>query len=472
MPNVFAYFALCIWPAVGAYLYFTRPIRKATLWLFLGAYLLLPVGVVIKFEMIPQFDKYSIPSICGLIGCLVASQGSFRIWRKFGFVEFLICLYIASPFITSSMNNDPIVVGNKFLPGVGSYDAFSASLAQLISIFPLLIGRELFRTPESSNLIFRALVIAGLAYSLPLLFEIRMSPQLHAWIYGIRPSEFLQGVRGGGYRPMVFLGHGLIAAFFMMTVVVAGCALWRMRIRLFNLPGAGTTAYLAGVLILCKSFGAFVYGIIVGPLVRFGSVKLQHRVAVVFVAIALAFPILRIVDIFPTTTLSNVFSAFSQERADSLQYRFDNEDKLLAHANQRFWFGWGRFGRNRVYTEDGDDRSVTDGRWIITMGQFGFSGFLLEFLLLTLPVFLAMSASRFAVTTSDRVSLGALSLIVAIGVVDQLPNASVGSWSWLLTGALLGRAESLKVLGRSKRRRASETAVWSGEPLAGLRSSN
>ncbi|WP_074816684.1 MULTISPECIES: hypothetical protein [Bradyrhizobium] len=449
MPNLFAYFALCIWPIVGLWLYLSRPITQATIWTFLGAYLLLPVGAVIKIEMIPQFDKSSIPNICGLIGCIFASPSSFRIWRKFGLVECLVVIYVLSPFITSSLNNDPIVVGDKVLPGVGNYDAVSASLSQLISILPLLIGRQLFRQAETTTLIFRALVVSGLLYSVPLLFEIRMSPQLHAWIYGIRPSEFLQGIRGGGYRPMAFLGHGLIASLFMMTTMVAGCALWRMRIKVFGLPAAGTTVYLAGILILCKSLGALVYGLISGPLVYFGSLRLQHRIAVLLVTVALTFPILRIVDIFPTTTLSGIFAGVSELRADSLQYRFDNEDKLLAHANERFWFGWGRFGRNRVYTEEGDDRTVTDGRWIITMGQFGFVGFLAEFLLLTLPVFLASVVSRSAMTVREALSLGALSLIVAMGVIDQLPNASVASWPWLLTGALLGRADLLRARGLS-----------------------
>jgi len=146
------------------------------------------------------------------MGCIVAARGSFKFWHKFGLIESIILIYVASPFVTSSMNNDAIMVGDTVLPGVGNYDAFSAALAQLISILPLIIGRSLFRTSETNVAIFRALVLSGLVYSLPLLFEIRMSPQLHEWIYGLKPSQFLQGLRGGGYRPMAFLGHGLTAS--------------------------------------------------------------------------------------------------------------------------------------------------------------------------------------------------------------------------------------------------------------------
>ena len=43
-----------------------------------------------------------------------------------------------------------------------------------------------------SEEILRVLIIAGLVYSVPMLFEIRLSPQLHNWIYGYYPSQFVQ----------------------------------------------------------------------------------------------------------------------------------------------------------------------------------------------------------------------------------------------------------------------------------------
>ena len=60
---------------------------QATLWTMLGAQLLLPVGTFFKIEMIPQFDKYSIPSLCALAGCMLATGRPIRLWRKFGAVE-------------------------------------------------------------------------------------------------------------------------------------------------------------------------------------------------------------------------------------------------------------------------------------------------------------------------------------------------------------------------------------------------
>ena len=130
------------------------------------------------------------------------------------------------------------------------------------------------------------------------------------------------------------------------------------------LPPPAIVGYLAVIQVLCKSAAALSYAILLGPLVRFASARFQLRVAVLLVAVALAFPLLRTVDLFPTTTLVETASAFSQERADSLQFRFDHEQALLQRASERFWFGWGRYGRSRVYDEYGTDRSVTDGYWI------------------------------------------------------------------------------------------------------------
>ena len=68
-PSWAATFALLSWPLVALWLYSTRPVNQATLWTILGAQLLLPVGAIIKFDMIPGFDKSSIPNLAALIGC-------------------------------------------------------------------------------------------------------------------------------------------------------------------------------------------------------------------------------------------------------------------------------------------------------------------------------------------------------------------------------------------------------------------
>ena len=190
-PNWIAYFALLIWPLVALYFYSRLPIGRATLWTILGAYLLLPVGAEIKFQGIPAFSKESIPNLAALICCTLWVGRLPKFFRGFGIAEVLLLALLIGPFITSMLNADPIRIHATFLPGIGNYEALSAAVTQFIFLLPFFLGRQFLRGSEDNIDILRVMVIAGLAYSLPMLFEVRMSPQLHTWIYGYFP--------GGGF---------------------------------------------------------------------------------------------------------------------------------------------------------------------------------------------------------------------------------------------------------------------------------
>src|SRR5215472_10104971 len=69
-----AYAALLLWPLVALDLYSRLPIGRATFWTILGGFLFLPSQTVIKFQMIPPFDKNSISNLAALLGCAVYSR--------------------------------------------------------------------------------------------------------------------------------------------------------------------------------------------------------------------------------------------------------------------------------------------------------------------------------------------------------------------------------------------------------------
>jgi hypothetical protein len=438
-------------------LFRTLPIARATIWSILAAYLLLPVNASIKIEGVPQFDKTSIPALAA-VACLLICGQRLQWLRRLGFAEVLMLVFMFSPMISSLQNGDAIPLPNRTIPGETLYDGASAVVSQLIYLIPFLLGRQLLRDPQHTEEILRALVLAGLVYSLLMLFEIRMSPQLHTWIYGYFPHSFGQQFRDGGFRPVVFLGHGLVVAFFAATSVIAAAAFWRAQTRLLRLPPSGIAAYLTAVLVLCKSLGALLYGVILGPLVRWARPRLQMRIAVVLAISALAYPLLRTMDVVPTNAMLEAAAVVSTDRAASLKTRLDNEEILLARASERPVFGWGRWGRNRVYDDEtGQDMSVTDGRWIITLGGFGIVGFLAEFGLLLLPIVRAASAQRFVESPRDGIFLGAMTLILAANLIELIPNSTLSPWSWLIAGALLGRAEALRsAVGQSAVLRATD----------------
>ena len=450
-PNWFAFFALAFWPVVGLCLFQVWPAAQAAVWTFLGAYLLLPVGAAIHFQGIPQFDKDTIASIAVVLGIVLIKRRSLRLRNGFGLTELLVLIYLIAPLITDELNTDPIILPHHNLPAGSFYDGLSATVRQFLLLIPFFVGRQLLRSAADVQMILRTLVIAGLLYSFPILFELRMSSQLHVWVYGYFPHMFAEMVRDGGFRPVVFIGHGLGVAFFVMTTVIAATALWRCRTRIIQLPPIGATGYLSAILILCKGLASIVYGVVGLILVRFASIRLQSLIAVGLVTAALSYPLLRTAGLVPTDTLVGMAQRISENRAISLEERFDNEERLLTRAWDRIYFGWGRYGRNRIYDPlTGKDNSATDGEWIITIGTFGLVGFLAEFGLLALPVFRIASALRLVESKQDGIYLAALTLISAINTFDLLPNASLTSFTWLIAGALLGRAEALKAVSRER----------------------
>jgi hypothetical protein len=455
--NLVTTVALLGWPIVAFWLYKTRPIAQATLWTILGAYMWLPVGAQIKFALVPTFDKSSISNIVALFGCVVVGGRSIRWWNGFGLAEILLIALITCPFITGALNADPISIGpNVVLPGVGIYDAGSEATAQIVALIPFLLGRQILRARSGIEEILRVLIIGGLIYSVPALLEVRLSPQLHTWLYGYFPSTgggaaFSEAMRDGGFRPVIFMGHGLLVAFFFCTSTIAAAAFWKTNTQAMSrvrLPISGITAFLGTVLVLCKTSSSILYGVVLVPLVRFTGPKLQVTMAVVLVSVVLLYPTLRTADLIPTNAMVDLAASASTERAKSLKARFTHEEQILDHTNERFLFGWGRFGRGWVYDDRGNLISDLDGLWIITLGTFGFMGFLALFGLLTLPVFSAARALRFAESSKDKIFLSALALILAINVVDLLPNSSLRPWTWLVAGALLGRAEALRQWAR------------------------
>lgn len=468
-PNYFAYAALTLWPLVAIFLFATRPLNQALVWTILGGYLLLPVGTEIKFPGVPAFDKNSIPALIAVAGCLfVARRPARRTGAKIGLPELLLAALLIGPFITSEFNGDALQVGGIYgtiaIPGMGHYDALSAAVAQLIVLLPFLLGRRHLGSFEDNRAILRGLTLAGLIYTLPMLLEIRLSPQLHAWIYGYFPHSFEQQMRDGGFRPVVFLGHGLRIAFFAMIAILASTALWRCRERVVPASSALVTGWLSLTLLLCKTLGAFVYAMILAPLIMYVKPRSQVKLAAVLVSLALIYPMLRATALFPTEFFLEAAGVVSLEREASLKVRFDQEKALLDRASERPWFGWGRFGRNRIYDNSGKDVTLSDGHWIITMGTFGLFGFLAEFGLLSLTVFRTMGAMRYARSLREQVFLATLALIVAVGLVDLLPNATINPTSWLFAGALLGRAEALRA-AQSRQSATSRTRPSQAGPL-------
>src|SRR5205807_761023 len=93
------------------------------------------------------------------------------------------------------------------------------------------------------------------------LFEIIFSPSLHERLYGIPAfPDFLQSVRLGGYRPVMFMQHGLMVGTFTCTATIMGLWLWLNGALkpIAKLPHWAVVGFMALIAIGCKSAGALL----------------------------------------------------------------------------------------------------------------------------------------------------------------------------------------------------------------------
>jgi hypothetical protein len=452
MPNVIAYSALLVWPLITLVIFATVSLRKAIIWSLLLGYLLLPVRTAFDFPGVPALDKTSIANLSALIGAMMfSSRPILRLPREWWLTSLMV-VYIASPMATVIGNPEPLLYGDVVLQGLRPYDALSAAAYKAIDLIPFVLGYNLLDRNEDRREVIRALVIAALGYSVLMLVEVRLSPQLHNWIYGFFPHSFGQQIRGDGFRPVVFLGHGLLVAIFTSMAVVSAAYLAKRREPLFGLPPTVTLLYLVTILFLCRSFGSLVLAI--GALAAIFLLRGRQiaHVCAIGALIVLCYPMLRGADIVPVQALADQVKVISADRAASFQVRIDNENSLLERARKRPLFGWGGFGRNRVYDEaTGKDSSVTDGTWIIIIGTYGWFGYLASFGLICLPLITHGWRRR---SKNDAVG-GALSLVLLLNLLDLLPNSSLGPLTWLLAGMLACKVAD----GLSKFRRGASTSA-------------
>lgn len=416
-------------------LFATLPAHRALVWSVLGAYLLLPVKTSFEFSGVPPLDKTSISNLSILIGCALFARERWLGAFKDPAVVGLAALFIFSPFATSVFNPESFLYGERFIPPMTMYDAASQAASNIITLIPFVTAYGLLNDDERRRQLIFALVLAALAYSVLMLIEVRLSPQLHRLIYGFFPHSFGQQIRGGGFRPVVFLGHGLLVAIFCAMALAATAARWKDMTGTRRTQAGLFAAYLSLVLVLCKSLGAFVLAAIMVPAIAFLRARRLALLCAAICSTVLLYPAVRAAGLIPTATISEMTNAFSADRGDSLGVRLVNEDQLLQKAAQKPMFGWGGWGRNRIYdVETGKDNSITDGSWIIAFGTWGWAGYLSMFGLLCLGAVRLLWRRR--ALKSISVPSAALCALLAINLLDSVPNASIVPLTWLIAGAV------------------------------------
>ncbi|QHQ36179.1 hypothetical protein [Algicella marina] len=445
MGNPIAFGMIAIWPLVAIWLLRRLPLERAIVWCILLPFLLLPPITAFDLPLLPPLHKDSVPALALLAGLTLVLGKKLKFLPESRLMAVLLALYVLSPLGTILTNPEPLIYGPVFIPGLRIYDFVAQCFLQFIYIVPFLVARQFLRTETGQRELLVALAVSGLAYSLPALIEVRMSPQMNVWVYGFFQHNFLMTVRYDGFRPLVFVTNSIILAFYFMTTAIAAFTLWKTRAG--QAPSRWLLAflYLAAVLVLCKTLSALLYAVLLVPMIFLLGRGLQFRVAAAMAIVALLYPTLRGAGLVPTDEILSFISNYDAERAGSLLYRFTHEGWLLDRTQEKALFGWGSWGRNQIYNPiDGTQITVPDGRWIIVMGTLGWLGFIAEFGALALPIFLLLFRTRGLGKNDISPYAAPIALLMGANMIELIPNASITPLTWLTAGALVGYAEALR----------------------------
>jgi hypothetical protein len=422
-----AHIALLGWiPAVIALFSLLRS-RTAVIAAFLIAWLLLPNSGY-NFQGIPDYTKVNATCVGVLLAALIFDSGRLFRFRPSA-LDIPMLLWIVAPLFSSLSN------------GLGLYDGLSSSLTQIFTwALPWFIGRLYLTSLDDLTALAKGIFIAAVLYMPLCWIEMRLSPQLHNWVYGFSQHTLAQAYRAGGWRPMVFMQHGLALAAFLGTAVVCGYWLWRSgAVRtVWGLPTYFPLAVLSGTFFIARSFGALV--LTVGALVGLSVVR--HiglgKTAAVLLAIA---PVVymggRVTGLVSGDALTSAAATVSSERSASLRFRLNNENLMIDHSMNRPLLGWGGWGRGRVFDDAGQDVTVTDGLWIITLSGNGLYGLAGITMVLVLPGLLLLWRIP-GRSWRHPAAAGAVALatVVLLHMVDNLFNAMINPVYLLAAGGI------------------------------------
>ncbi len=435
-------FSLLGWTPVVLLLFLLLKPRRAVIVSFVAAWLFLPVKVpdLLIIKGLPELDKMTVTCLAVLLGTVLFDQRrllSFRL-RRYDIPMLLWCIV---PLFSSLTNTDSTVYGH---PGIPSplYDGLSEALKQTVTWgLPYLIGRVYFNNLAALRELAIGIFVGGLIYIPLCLFEFRFSPQLHYLVYGSLPhADWRQVERAGGYRPTVFMAHGLMVAIWMASATLLGAWMWfsgSLR-KILGIPVIWCVIPLLLVTTRCKSLASLLLMCMGLATLYFVTRTRVRWPIIVLIALAPAYMTLRATQVWDgMNAVRFIENTISEDRAQSLELRFTNENLLAKRALEKPVFGWAGWGRSRVYDRFGKDISITDGMWVIALSKNGLVGLASFTAVILLPVWLTVKRIPIRLWSHPKAApAAAMAVVLILYMVDNLLNAMINPVFMLMAGAL------------------------------------
>ncbi|MCU0566268.1 MAG: O-antigen ligase domain-containing protein [Oculatellaceae cyanobacterium Prado106] len=440
-PTLLVPLVMFAWIPIIIYLFSRLPARRAVVVTYLVAWLFLPEAGL-PIIGLPDFTKTIATAYGILIATVIFDVGRITTFR-YSWIDIPMTIWCLCPF-ASSITND-----------LGPYDGASAVLAQTITWgLPYFLGRIYLNNLTALRELAVGIFIGGLVYIPLCLYEIRLSPQLHSIFYGGHArADFGQTMRLGGFRPTVFMEHGLAVGAFMMAATLSGIWLWQTGVikQLWNIPMEWLVGALFITFILTRSTGAYGLLAIAIALLYVGKeLRTAFPVFLLIAAIGTYLFINAETNTYFTDQLLEFLGQFlPEDRVGSITFRFNNEELLADRAREKLIFGWGGWGRALIRDANGNQLTIQDSLWIIAFGHYGTVGLVSFATSMLMPIFnLFWVRYPARLWTNRKVAPAAVIAIMALMyMIDCLVNALINPIYIIATGGIAGlvlRRESLK----------------------------
>ncbi len=426
-PNVLI--ALLGWLPFVQVLFAMLPSRRAMVVGIVGAWLFLP-PVKIDLPGLPDYDKVSAAGIAILLATAIFDSPRLFSFRP-RIHDLPIVLVTISPGISSISN------------GLTYYDALSTTFSQVMYwAVPFLIGRLYLTDLDAMREMAMGIIYGGICLIPFCLIEMKLSPVVMYKVYGI--VSFLDSYRLGGYRPCVFFRSGLELGLWMSVATCVMYWVWKTNglARILGFPATAALLVLAVTTVFCRSTGALSLLLIALITLHAATRYRRNWIVWILVAIAPVYFALRISNLWTGEAAANLVRAvFNESRARSLEYRFWNDNLLMAKAAQRPLFGWAGYGRALVYDEYGKIVSVPDGLWIAYYSTFGLFGLSSMTLSLLVPGIAFLRRFPVQTWTDLRIAPSAvIAVVVDMCMLDGLVNGQLNLVYIVCAGGLVSVA--------------------------------
>ena len=290
----------------------------------------------------------------------------------------------------------------------------------------------------------------------------RIAPILHQWVYGYAQHALDQQIRWGGWRPMVFMNHGLMLGFWMCSIALVAYWQWRSKAitQLAGVPMGLIVTALAVIAVLTRSTGAIalaLMGLMVLLMVGWRRSLMPVYLLLLAVPVYIA---IRVSGVLRLETIMWFIETFNIPRPGSLFQRFRSEQLYIDTMWQTpgqvlFGRGWFTFRLDARYT--GFDRyeahviyrqAVTDALWLVLFARGGLVHvFTVMGLYFIGPWRLLRSFTRAELFSTAGAPLLVMTLVIATYNVDNLLNAMHNPVYLFVVGGMIEVAARRKAIG-------------------------